>query len=110
MDYTGRERCCLCGGALWDGESSWKGGNNAAPLSDGRCCNACNEIVIEARMFSKTLSDEIVRVTQAIMNVTNYSGDMARKAAMAAICASRGPALLENRRKNAIASTERRKG
>ena len=43
------ETCCLC-------KDEYNGyGNNAEPLTDGRCCNECNEKVIVWRMhlFSK---------------------------------------------------------
>ena len=33
--------------------SEW--GNNAMPLEHGQCCDVCNEMVIEARLFHKKL-------------------------------------------------------
>ena len=40
--------CCLCGAPLEikrtpAGEVYWRDGNNAQPLAEGRCCDACND-------------------------------------------------------------------
>lgn len=37
--------CSICGLNLTDSY-----GNNAQPINDGRCCNDCNEIVINRRI------------------------------------------------------------
>jgi hypothetical protein len=78
--------CCLCGGEY----DRW--GNNPYPLADlrlkgERCCDACNEIVIEARLDPKGFEKEFERVELAMVRVP-------KRRAMAAICASRGPVLL----------------
>lgn len=38
-------KCCICGKEIKEQES-----NNALPIKDGRCCNECNESVIEVRI------------------------------------------------------------
>lgn len=45
LEMSNSFKCCLCG-------RSQRGyGNNAEPLnSDGRCCDKCNEKVVQARM------------------------------------------------------------
>ena len=49
-------KCIICGGSIEphkksSGEIYWKGGNNAEPVADGRCCDECNwGIVIPRRM------------------------------------------------------------
>lgn len=35
--------------------TGWKGGNNAQPLAEGRCCNQCNDLVLAHRMFNHML-------------------------------------------------------
>jgi hypothetical protein len=47
--------CSLCEGEIdnhtdADGRVYWSYGHNAYPLSDGRCCDACNNYVIGARI------------------------------------------------------------
>jgi len=47
--------CCLCYEPLdvmknENGEVTWDNGNDALPLADGRCCNACDFGVTLARM------------------------------------------------------------
>ena len=51
--------CSLCDGKIelqrnpMTGEIYWSEGHNAQPLSDGRCCSACNTTkVIPARIQS----------------------------------------------------------
>lgn len=74
--------CCLCGG-LYE-----RIGNNPAPLyaGEGRCCDACNEIVTEARINPARIKEEIERVERALLRKP-------KDPALAAICASRGPGL-----------------
>ena len=77
--------CCLCGLPYE------RIGNNPAPLAEkGRCCDACNEVVIEARMFPADMMGAIDRV----------AGAMARKCdtAVAVICALRGPPMLAQKK------------
>jgi hypothetical protein len=76
--------CCLCG-LPYD-----RIGNNPAPLAQsGRCCDACNEVVTEARISMPTIVAEIERVEAAMLSTNG----MMRQCAVAAICASRGPVL-----------------
>ncbi|HEY1878295.1 MAG TPA: hypothetical protein VGG68_00030 [Caulobacteraceae bacterium] len=92
--------CCLCG---LDYERI---GNNPMPLSmAGRCCDACNEVVLETRMNPKGIADEIARVMAALdrMHRAGHTIEYDRHQAVAAICASRGPELL------AIAKAQRAK-
>jgi hypothetical protein len=80
--------CCLCGLPY---EHI---GNNPAPLSlkeGDRCCDACNEVVIGARIDMKGLVAEYERVEQAILR-------MPHRPVMAAICAAHGPDLLAMRK------------
>lgn len=47
--------CCLCKGEIdkhytLEGKMYWDTGHNAQPLSDGRCCDDCNNKVIAERM------------------------------------------------------------
>ena len=39
-DYNENGTCCICGKEY----THW--GNNALPVSDGRCCDVCNDTVI----------------------------------------------------------------
>jgi hypothetical protein len=76
--------CCLCGLPYE------RIGNNPSPLAKGRCCDACNEIVTETRINPARIRDEIERVTSAMLRI---GPDQLHRAALAAICASRGPGL-----------------
>lgn len=43
-------KCCLCGKNI-EVKGTWKKGNNAWPVKDGRCCNDCDITrVIPARL------------------------------------------------------------
>ena len=78
--------CCLCGLPYE------RIGNNPAPLAlKGRCCDACNEVVTQARINPARIMDEIERITSAMLRI---GPDQLHRAALAAICASRGPGLL----------------
>ena len=82
---TDDRACCLCG-LPYD-----RIGNNPRPLANsGRCCDACNEIVTEARIDPAGLAFELERVEDAMLRI---GPDQLRQAALAAICASRGPVL-----------------
>jgi len=72
-------------------------GNNPAPLAtSGRCCDACNEVVIETRIDPAGLRLELERVTDAMLRI---GPDQLQQAALAAICASRGPVLWAQRQR-----------
>lgn len=46
-------KCCLCGKEI-EKLGNWEG-NNAEPLKEGRCCDACNmDKVIPARLRDYT--------------------------------------------------------
>jgi hypothetical protein len=79
--------CCLCGLPYE------RIGNNPAPLymGEGRCCDACNEVVIEARLDPGAILREIERVANAMARVAIDGGP--HQMARTAICASRGPGL-----------------
>jgi hypothetical protein len=82
---TATNACCLCG------SSYERLGNNPYPLSStGRCCDACDEVVIEARIDPASIGKTIERVTNAMLRI---GPDQLHQAAIAAICASRGPEL-----------------
>ena len=42
-------KCCLCKKEI-EIKGTWKEGNNAMPIKDGRCCDNCNIKVILARL------------------------------------------------------------
>ena len=50
------EKCVICNGDIehlrnHDGEVYWTKGNNAEPVEEGQCCNACNSnVVLPARL------------------------------------------------------------
>ena len=79
--------CCLCGLPYE------RVGNNPAPLVDkvgARCCDACNEVVTEARIDPAGFRNELERVEAAMLRKVKGGP---RAAALAAICAARGPDL-----------------
>jgi hypothetical protein len=77
--------CCLCGLPYE------RIGNNPAPLAEkGRCCDACDQVVVGARIDIKGFVAEYERVRQAMLR-------MPHRAVMAAICAAHGPDLLAMR-------------
>jgi hypothetical protein len=80
--------CCLCGLPYE------RIGNNPAPLHmEGRCCDACNEIVTEARIDPKRIAAELERVEAALGHMRATPTTKRGWLAVAAICASRGPVL-----------------
>ena len=86
---TDDRACCLCG-LPYD-----RIGNNPAPLAQrGRCCDACDQVVIEARINPARIMDEIERVSSAIFLAPH---DDLHAITIAAICASRGPVLWAQR-------------
>jgi hypothetical protein len=75
--------CCLCGLPYE------RIGNNPAPLSmrkGDRCCDACNEVVVGARIDMKDFTELYERVEQAMLR-------MPKRPIVAAICAAYGPDL-----------------
>ena len=57
------DKCCICTEKIdpqkdENGKVFWKGGHNAFPLKDGRCCTKCNkEKVIPARIDAMNCQD-----------------------------------------------------
>ena len=57
--------CSICKGVISpmrddNGKVYWRGGNNASPINDGRCCSTCNELhVIPARLKEYDLQVDI---------------------------------------------------
>jgi len=49
-------KCDVCHGKIdehsHNGKVYWTEGHNAEPLVSGRCCDACNSLVIGFRMFA----------------------------------------------------------
>jgi len=81
--------CCLCGLPYE------RLGNNAQPLGNGRCCDACDEIVIQARIMPTSVATTVERVESALRRMAKRGP---RRAAIAAICAASGPLLLAEKR------------
>jgi hypothetical protein len=80
--------CCLCGLPYE------RLGNSPSPLArDGRCCDACDQVVTEARISWPAFMDEVERVEDAMLRMPS----LLRQTAIAAICASRGPVLWAQR-------------
>jgi len=46
-----------------DGDIAWSQGNNAQPVEDGRCCDACN--------WSKVIPARLARMSSKIRKVTD---------------------------------------
>ena len=88
--------CCLCGLPYE------RIGNNPAPLllaKGARCCDACNEVVILARMDMKGFVAEYERVLATLVywldvGSLELPNEALAHMVKAAICASRGPGLL----------------
>jgi hypothetical protein len=77
--------CCLCGLPYE------RIGNNPAPLAQkGRCCDACNEVVIGARIDPKGALAEVSRIEAALLRINSAP---LREIAIAAMCAAHGPDL-----------------
>ena len=62
-----KQFCVLCRDALdvlyKNGIAIWTDGNNAEPMSSGRCCNYCNDTkVIPARIEMDELMSSVIRV------------------------------------------------
>lgn len=56
--------CSICQGII-DVDPRWSGGHNAQPVNDGRCCTACNElIVVQARMRLMMRADAERRIAK----------------------------------------------
>ena len=52
-------KCSICQGRIPIDADGWKGGHNAQPVNDGRCCGACNEsVVISARLTQFALRNK----------------------------------------------------
>jgi len=43
-------KCVICSQRISSDPDSWDGGHNAEPVAKGKCCGACNEIVIIRRL------------------------------------------------------------
>lgn len=44
--------CCICNKPI-EIKGTWRWGNNADPIADGRCCDHCDQtVVIPARVVS----------------------------------------------------------
>lgn len=39
-------RCCICNDLIEPNYFWWAYGNNAWPISDGRCCDICNDFIV----------------------------------------------------------------
>ena len=43
-------KCVICSQRISTDPDGWDGGHNADPIAQGKCCGACNEIVIIRRL------------------------------------------------------------
>ena len=51
IQFPKQPQCCICKGEIDVQPHGWRWGHNAAPVADGRCCDACNfQVVIPARL------------------------------------------------------------
>jgi hypothetical protein len=47
MKVVSKLKCSICGDEIRPHPlSGWAGGNNAQPVNDGRCCDACDALVV----------------------------------------------------------------
>lgn len=53
-DYKETGICCICGKEY----THW--GNNALPVKDGRCCDACNYSIVLAKRMDNVQSGKSV--------------------------------------------------
>jgi len=42
--------CVICQAKILPNKIGWTKGHNALPIKDGRCCDTCNQEVIEERI------------------------------------------------------------
>ena len=50
--------CSICGNEIGTDTNGWSEGNNAEPISDGRCCHLCDcMIVIPIRLMPQAGND-----------------------------------------------------
>lgn len=61
---TDMQPCSICGGPLCDEDAEWKGGNNAAPINDGRCCDWCNSTVVVPVRIKMIMNEKSARETR----------------------------------------------
>ena len=45
-----KTKCSICEEIIIPDPGGWNGGHNAEPVAKGKCCGACNEIVIIRRL------------------------------------------------------------
>ena len=51
MSTIAEQKCSICFNTIGIDDDGWDGGHNAQPVNDGRCCEACNEmVVLKARL------------------------------------------------------------
>jgi hypothetical protein len=51
--------CSICGDAIKVTSYGWASGNNAEPINEGRCCDACNiTVVLPVRLEAEWSSNE----------------------------------------------------
>ena len=59
-----QNKCSICEGAIEEkvnpltGEVYWRGGNNAQPINDGRCCDTCNDLVVLPERIKQMMEAE----------------------------------------------------
>jgi hypothetical protein len=57
--------CSICRGPLYAGNPQWKGGNNAQPVNDGRCCDDCNAMFVVPARIANMREDKEDPCTQS---------------------------------------------
>lgn len=63
-------KCCLCNQRI-EVIGTWKEGNSAQPLKDGRCCSLCNEIKVIPERLRQLFLRRVRRVRRVRKNDTN---------------------------------------
>ena len=52
-------KCAICGQAIGVDEYGWAGGHNPQPVTEGKCCESCNEeVVLPRRLRDHGFSQE----------------------------------------------------
>jgi len=58
-------KCCICKGEIEkkytpEGKMYWDTGNNAQPIKDGRCCDACDSGVVIPERIKRLQENKVI--------------------------------------------------